>query len=345
MNQWTEGNPQLTHVQNLLSNDDTVQELVFARRDLHNTNRFPTSNHIRALTFTDCKLGANEISNMLASSYLLQTLNLSHNMLDNEAAAMLGAFLETNTNLHEMYLQFNNIGEKGALALFVSLTHNSTLTVLNLENNQIQLHTQEFIVPLQQCPVHMLALSGNPLCNAGLTVLSQALHYNTAIKWLYLSSIQVHGVKGVAAMALALGSNNTTLEQLVLSGNEIDDEGAYALARTLEFNSTLAGLDLRRNSFTLVATQHFVHALLMRPREHMIDIDLSDVHAEQALREAVLKAALARQIFALRTAMEIKRVAQKSALRKLPLELTRMVAWCLHNMENLDGDLDETMTL
>ncbi|KAL0225974.1 hypothetical protein P9112_013298 [Eukaryota sp. TZLM1-RC] len=66
--------------------------------------------------------------------------------------------------------------------------------------------------------------------------------------------------EGASALARAL-ENNSTLTRLNLYKNNITDEGASALARALESNSTLTGLYLRSNNITFKGVSALAHAL------------------------------------------------------------------------------------
>ena len=93
-----------------------------------------------------------------------------------------------------------------------------------------------------------LSENDNAIGDDGAVALAEALHHNSTLKELYLSTNSI-GDDGAVALAKAL-HHNSTLKILYLSYNGISDDGAVALAKALHHNSTLDGLILSDNSIS-----------------------------------------------------------------------------------------------
>jgi hypothetical protein len=75
------------------------------------------------------------LSHVLSYHASLEIVHLSYNQL--EDASSLGVVLQTNTRLVELYLDYNRLNCKTAMALAHGLRHNRTLLVLQLNSNRI----------------------------------------------------------------------------------------------------------------------------------------------------------------------------------------------------------------
>ncbi|KAK5797001.1 hypothetical protein F5H01DRAFT_125986 [Linnemannia elongata] len=72
------------------------------------------------------------VSRIMANSYLT-TLALQYNSIGDNGAIALSEALKTNSTLITLELRDNSIGDNGAIALSDALKANSTLTILNLK--------------------------------------------------------------------------------------------------------------------------------------------------------------------------------------------------------------------
>lgn len=77
------------------------------------------------------------LGKVLASNHVLETLVLNNCELGNAAVIALCNGLSMNRSLKNLSLESNNISDAGALALSKALSVNQTLQSLNLDNNKI----------------------------------------------------------------------------------------------------------------------------------------------------------------------------------------------------------------
>jgi hypothetical protein len=110
------------------------------------------------------------------------------------------------------------LGIDGAKALADALKVNSTITSINLSNNNVGVD--------------------------GAKALAAALKVNSTITSINLSNNNV-GVDGAKALADAL-KDNSTITSISLSYNNVDVDGAKVLADALKINSTITSIDLHQ---------------------------------------------------------------------------------------------------
>ena len=145
--------------------------------------------------------------------------------------------LQANTTLQSLTL--HSIGKIGVESIKTVLMKNCTLKRLNLtwkkgiENTSI-IHTSTFISPNTD------DVQTNRIVNVSILYDSYRCNSQT----INLSSEKINDD---AAHVLAFGFDNTTVEELNVSENEITDEGTMAIINCLKYNRALKKLDLSRN--------------------------------------------------------------------------------------------------
>ena len=158
--------------------------------------------------------------------------------------------LENNQSLEKLAMTFGTpgIGPEGTLALSKWLANNTTLTILDLTDNNLG---NEGAVAISNAltsglSIKTLTLPSNKIGVDGITALSKAL--NVAKK---LTSVQLEnniiGDEGTIILAKALVENNS-VETLMLDSNQIKQKGAIALADMLKTNNTLSRLSLESHT-------------------------------------------------------------------------------------------------
>ncbi|KAL0205983.1 hypothetical protein P9112_001290 [Eukaryota sp. TZLM1-RC] len=162
----------------------------------------------------------------------------------------LARALESNSSLTTLDLHNNQITDEGAGALARALESNCTLTTLHLENNKIADEGASALARALEsnCTLTTLHLEDNKIADEGASALARALESNSTLTTLYLEYNDITD-EGASALARALESNSS-LTTLDLKYNNITAEGASALARALESNCTLTTLDLKYNNIT-----------------------------------------------------------------------------------------------
>ena len=104
-----------------------------------------------------------------------------------------------------------------------------------------------------------ISLSNNNFGDKGANALVE-LMFMVRIKSLILSSNHI-GDTGIIALAKALESDKTALEELNISFNEFGNDGAFALANALKVNKTLKTLSLGGNKIDICGISQLKNAL------------------------------------------------------------------------------------
>jgi Ran GTPase-activating protein (RanGAP) involved in mRNA processing and transport len=150
--------------------------------------------------------------------------------VDDEGAATLADALKRNATLSRLDLGMNLIGDEGALSLLNALTEcNVTVAELNLDGNNVPDATLADI--------------------AQITIANQA-----GIRLLYAKSVldlSFRGIDNAKAKQVAKElAGSTTLTTLLLSKNDIADDGSVDIGKALLKNSTLESIEFDDNSIS-----------------------------------------------------------------------------------------------
>ena len=181
--------------------------------------------------------------------------------IDDASAAVLAAVLEANTTLTNLNLFNNNLGPAGAESLATALKTNKTLTDLYLAGNNLgPAGAESFARALKtNTTLRNLNLSSNNLGPAGAELPARALKRNKTLTNLYLADNSI-GPAGAESLAIAL-KINTTLTNLNLSRNKLGPAGAESFATALNTNTTLTYLNLSSNDLGPAGAEPLATAL------------------------------------------------------------------------------------
>lgn len=152
----------------------------------------------------------------------LKKINLAHNLIDKNEAALLGASLKNNEFLEVLDLSSNPLGNGLAINLMTSLFENKALKTLKLHKTTITDLEVQFIAEALKTnnTLKILDISDTPTTNAGIMLFSQIL------------------------------SENKTLESLNISGIAIQDSTAHLLSNALSQNTSLQSLAIEQCGLT-----------------------------------------------------------------------------------------------
>ena len=120
-----------------------------------------------------------------------------------------------------------------------------------------------------------LFLFQNAITDAGATALAEMLKENTTLQQLNISGNSI-GQGGATALAEML-KENTTLQQLNISGNSIGQGGATALAEMLKENTTLQQLDVSINSIGQGGATALAEMLKENTTLQQLDVSINSI--------------------------------------------------------------------
>lgn len=177
---------------------------------------------------------------MLAKNHLLTDLNISHNAIGDAGIEYFSKMLATNETIAKLNLSNCMISDSGVKYIADALEKNFVLVNLNIARNtftKIGVHFLSFALKENKAnSLHSLTLTKNFLN-------IQQFRGNA-------SELNCHRKRYNDFDAIIIASLlvcNASLETLILSENDIGDEGAKALAKSLNCNSVLQFLNLSKN--------------------------------------------------------------------------------------------------
>lgn len=148
--------------------------------------------------------------------------------LTSECALILSTGLYNNTALTKLYLNDNDIGDRGVHALArVLSTNNHTLTELYLARNDISEQGAQYIAEMLSTNRSLVTLSlfGNRINDVGIQYFAYTLSYhNTTLANLYLSGNRLMTDRSVDYLA-DMFEHNPSLKKLHLFNCNLSEQG------------------------------------------------------------------------------------------------------------------------
>jgi len=286
---------------------DVISEILYNLKEMNN-NRM--SNIIRRIVENDptltsvegIKFGDKELQ-ILANALIkygpnthLRDLELQCCNISNAGAFAIADILQ-NTNLVELDLFDNQIGDVGFEQICIALRTNTTLKKLVMCSNDLTELGMGYICETLTVNTDLITLylSDNNITDVGIGIIANMLSTNTTITCINLAVNDFTNV-GLGELCEAL-KTNTTLICMYLQFNEIDDDGAILIAECLKVNTTLRSLDLRENHISdagaielnnALKINHTLTSLNMDDMETEIDDDILELIEESINRNKEL---------------------------------------------------------
>ena len=225
-------------------------------------NRLSTSDAARIFK------GMKNISNLTA-------LNVSHNLICDEAADELAIVLLHNTNLEKLDFGFNDLSTSDIIKIFKGMKNISNLKTINIySNNMITDKAADSIAAILSHNSKLKALDmsfnclGSKACNEifnGMKNISYLTHLNISH-----NKITREATGNIAAVL----SHNTKIEELDISYNDLQTPGAIEIFQSIKHSSTLRKLNIAHNMITEKATEHIINILYNK--SELKELNLSD---------------------------------------------------------------------
>ncbi|KAF0687582.1 Aste57867_20701 [Aphanomyces stellatus] len=144
----------------------------------------PSLPRLTTLILSECAfslVGAVELLAALTPSTTLHVLDIGHNYLGPDVAAVVAAFLAQNASVTALHLNYVNLGQEGVTdALCTALRQASRLTRLAVAENRLWDSGAAKLFAAMPFPMHAIDLSGNVISKSGLDAIAayarQATH-------------------------------------------------------------------------------------------------------------------------------------------------------------------------
>ena len=237
---------------NLNDNQNRSDELAPAIASIITKNKL-----IEKLLLNDNNLnddGVIRIAQSLCKHSQLKSLTLQNNNITEEAVEALASIISSNTGLEELYLGNNQL-QLGVTKISTTLKNISSLKVLELHNNNIPEQAANDLAAaiMANSLLEKLWLSGNHLGSSTVMIVN-ALKEITTLKVLSLDGNQNRSDELAPAIASII-TKNKLIERLLLSDNNLNDDGVIRIAQSLYKHSKLKSLSLRNNNITKKAAE------------------------------------------------------------------------------------------
>ena len=251
------------------------------------------SKTLESVTMDKCKLkdeGVEKIANGLRNGNHLQLkkVSLRQNAIGNKGAQCLDFLFRGSSTLEELDLSENSISSRGAGAILTAFHENTNtvIQILNLSQNEIwDMDDGSFLSSNKTLKV--LNLDGNFMHDEGAEQIARAISVNRV----------------------------TVIEKLFIGWNGISDEGATALAKMMEENSTLQVLGLAENDISNTGARAILSALAVNTSVR----EISGLYHNQIDRKFII-VAIKRLLhrYGERTGQPAKKEDLEASLTKMP---------------------------
>eukprot|EP01100_Stratorugosa_tubuloviscum_P001010 TRINITY_DN1224_c4_g1_i1.p1 TRINITY_DN1224_c4_g1~~TRINITY_DN1224_c4_g1_i1.p1 ORF type:complete len:1158 (-),score=655.33 TRINITY_DN1224_c4_g1_i1:200-3643(-) len=195
-----------------------------------------------------------DIMRAIAANFYLQdfTLSAAGNPVGQVGGNIIGNIIAEAKNITCLDVSENEFGDDGIAALTEGLCSNTSLSTLKLGRNWSKTATKQRLIALEniislmsgECPLKSLSLDGNNLSNLKTDIITflNALGTNDSLTFLDISGNQMAN-KGAMALAKAI-QTNTTLTTLWWDDNLTTTQGFQSFKMGLERNHTLRDMPL-----------------------------------------------------------------------------------------------------
>ena len=187
--------------------------------------------------------GAVEVIETLCGSGV-KVLGLGNTGIGVPECEALCELLKSNHSLQTLFIFENNLSSESVARIITGLSHNSSLTYLNISNSHFSMANVDSLASIlrdwSKCTLTVLVLQDCHISGQGVSELAAALYKNSSLKHLNMRNNPI-GVEGASSMSDTL-QHNTSLEWLELCDDSVGEDGVYQLINSLKHNQTLREL-------------------------------------------------------------------------------------------------------
>ncbi|XP_065894211.1 ribonuclease inhibitor-like [Dysidea avara] len=230
--------------------------------------------------------GAMFILNSLGSIVTLKTLDLSFNDIGSQSAEGIAAVIHNNPLLEQLWLDGNKLMDVGVTHICHALKCITKLRILSLYSNGITDDTADELsnVIFANNLLQDLSLGINKLQSGGICKIAHALNKLCKLRKLDLfhTSVTKLAAQGLAVMI----SNSYSLQELYLSDNMLETEGAIKIFESLKHKSKLQVLTLSNNDITDETIDELCLVLAQNPRLQVLLLGGNKLQTDGVVRIA-----------------------------------------------------------
>ena len=230
--------------------------------------------------------GAMFILNSLQHISSLKVLDLSHNSIGYQVADKIAAIIDCNQTLEQLWLDGNDLLNKGVLRFTHTLKCLSTLRTLSLCNNGISDDVADELSAVITSNIHLedLMLGCNNFHSEGMYKIAQSLKKLVKLRKLDLfnNKITKHAADDLAG---AISTCNT-LQELYLSNNMLGTVGVVKILQALKLKCKLQVLTLNNNNISEQVANDLTDVLFNNNMFYILLIGGNNLQTTAALKIA-----------------------------------------------------------
>ena len=208
----------------------------------------------------------------------VKSLELFNTKIGEPDCEALCELLKSSHSFQYLTIPQNNLSSESVAIIITGLSHNSSLTHLNISNSHFSMANVDSLATVlrdqSKCALTDLCLEDCHISGQGASELAAGLCKNSTLTKLFMSHNPI-GVEGATAVAKFL-LGNKTLTKLMLNDCHIGAQGASELAAALCKNSTLKCLYISHNPIGVDGATAVAKFLL--ENKPLTDLWLNDCH-------------------------------------------------------------------
>jgi NLR family CARD domain-containing protein 3 len=217
---------------------------------------------------------------LLTKNKRITDLSMRHCTICPRGARAMADFLRNNTTIQEFRLTDSQLTGNALQILCESgLKYNTSIQRLYLINDDLMgIDSAEHLSAIVNgvCQVEELYLGENNLEDSGVAILSNAIIQKGPESTLSVLDVRSNNLTATGALSMqGLIVNGSNLKTLIISNNELGDNGVMAIARGLQQSSkgSLEKLDVNANIISSVGAVAL--AMMLRMNKSLSELNLS----------------------------------------------------------------------
>ena len=220
----------------------------------------------------------------------LEAINISHNMITDEAAEYLASVLSRSNKLKSLDLSSNLFTDEAFVTIFQGLKNIMYLRKLNISCNEVFTKGARSIAMFLSHNTNLeeLDLSANFMQTSDIIMIFKSLRHISSLKKLYINDNMITD-EATEDIAVVL-SQNTKLEELDVSCNNLQTTGVIKIFRGIEHTSTLTKFNIAHNMFADEATKYIVDGLFNKGNLKELNLSNTNMDNVRFVNETIFQA-------------------------------------------------------
>ncbi|XP_065882868.1 uncharacterized protein [Dysidea avara] len=276
-------------ISNALQNTSALHKLIIVNSDITSES----ADSIAAVLFHNTELqelnldgnyllaGIKVIMKSLANTSTLVKLSIQDNHCTEDAGHDIAHVISHNTGLQELNVQGNDLQTAGVIKITKALQKFATLIKINIDDVCDEEAGDVAAVLCRFPQLQEVSFCMNKLTVAGITKIATSMVKSTNLKVFRMANSNLnHKTAEIVADVLC---HNMELQELDLSGNDLQATGCIVICKALQQLSTLTKIFLSSNNITDEATDSIVAVLSKNTLLQELDFSNNQITANSTV--------------------------------------------------------------